>query len=265
MNNTKERPIALTVQEVNAVLAGDKTQHRVPVLTAKEIDEGFEWDFSAEGDSAVCIKEIDDERQEVLLKPCPFGAIGDRLCVQEEHRPTGWSFDDGDVRIQYKDGKDSLCEIQTWEEVESNPNDDYLIAICDELINRDVPIKEGTDCFDMEDESNLPHWRSANVMPKFASRALLEITDIRIERLNDISEQDAIAQGIKHIHADPKDRVGPNHFTKSNGWYQCSRPTAAEVFKEMYKVSDDYEKYGENPWVWVIEFKTIESSEVQGG
>ena len=56
VSNTKERPIILTTQEVNAVLAGNKTQHRVPVLTAKEIDEGFEWDFSAEGDSAVCIK-----------------------------------------------------------------------------------------------------------------------------------------------------------------------------------------------------------------
>lgn len=221
MVNTKERPIALTAQEVNAVLAGDKTQHRVSVLTAKEIDEGFEWDFSAEGDSAVCIKEIDDERQEVLLKPCPFGAIGDRLWVQEFHARR--EFNDPLIRNHY--------------------------------------YADGPLTLDLRHDAGLLIKYAAENMPRWASRLLLEITDIRIERLNDISEQDAIAQGIKHIHADPKDRVGPNHFTKSNGWYHCSRPTAAEVFKEMHTVSDDYDKYGENPWVWVIEFKVIKEND----
>lgn len=224
MVNTKERPIALTAQEVNAVLAGNKTQYRVPVLTAKEIDEGFEWDFSAEGDSAVCIKEIDDERQEVLLKPCPFGAIGDRLWVQEDH-----------------------ARQRRWEEKFSLTGAHYFA--------------DGPLTLDVRHDAGMLEKHSASDMPRWASRLLLEITDIRIERLNDISEQDAIAQGIKHIHADPKDRVGPNHFTKSNGWYHCSRPTAAEVFKEMHTVSDDYDKYGENPWVWVIEFKVIKEND----
>lgn len=41
MNKPIERPVIFSAQEVNAVLAGDKTQHRVPVLTAKEINEGY--------------------------------------------------------------------------------------------------------------------------------------------------------------------------------------------------------------------------------
>lgn len=216
MVNTKERPIALTVQEVNAVLAGNKTQHRVPV----DIDHSISLTYhSLEAGGA------SPERIDALPFECRLGAIGDRLWVQEFHARR--EFNDPLIGTHY--------------------------------------YADGPLTLDLRHDAGLLIKYAAENMPRWASRLLLEITDIRIERLNDISEQDAIAEGIKHIHADPKYRVGPNHFTKSNGWYQCSRPTAAEVFKEMYKVSDEYEKYGENPWVWVIEFKTIESSEVTSG
>lgn len=228
MVNTKERPIALIAQEVNAVLAGDKTQHRVP----------FDFEFIKEANVPI-VQKVADETNCTLSElvtgayqdgsvydfECPLGKVGDRLWVQEFHARR--EFNDPLIGTHY--------------------------------------YADGPLTLDLRHDAGLLIKYAAENMPRWASRLLLEITDIRIERLNDISEQDAIAQGIKHIHADPKDRVGPNHFTKSNGWYQCSRPTAAEVFKEMYKVSDDYEKYGENPWVWVIEFKTIESSEVTSG
>lgn len=227
MNNTKERPIALTVQEVNAVLAGDKTQHRVPIkMRYGSPDFLGSRDCNKSDPSLWGWDNFEDSETRVLPnEPCPFGVVGDRLWVQEFHARR--EFNDPLIGTHY--------------------------------------YADGPLTLDLRHDAGLLIKYAAENMPRWASRLLLEITDIRIERLNDISEQDAIAQGIKHIHADPKDRVGPNHFTKSNGWYQCSRPTAAEVFKEMYKVSDDYEKYGENPWVWVIEFKTIESSEVTSG
>lgn len=228
MNNTKERPIALTVQEVNAVLAGDKTQHRVP----------FDFEFIKEANVPI-VQKVADETNCTLSElvtgayqdgsvydfECPLGKVGDRLWVQEFHARR--EFNDPLIGTHY--------------------------------------YADGPLTLDLRHDAGLLIKYAAENMPRWASRLLLEITDIRIERLNDISEQDAIAQGIKHIHADPKDRVGPNHFTKSNGWYHCSRPAAAEVFREMYTVSDDYDKYGENPWVWVIEFKVVEPSEVQGG
>lgn len=227
MNNTKERPIALTVQEVNAVLAGDKTQHRVPIkMRYGSPDFLGSRDCNKSDPSLWGWDNFEDSETRVLPnEPCPFGVVGDRLWVQEFHARR--EFNDPLIGTHY--------------------------------------YADGPLTLDLRHDAGLLIKYAAENMPRWASRLLLEITDIRIERLNDISEQDAIAQGIKHIHADPKDRVGPNHFTKSNGWYHCSRPTAAEVFKEMYKVSDDYEKYGENPWVWVIEFKTIESSEVTSG
>lgn len=227
MINTKERPIALTLQEVNAVLAGDKTQHRVPIkMRYGSPDFLGSRDCNKSDPSLWGWDNFEDSETRVLPnEPCPFGVVGDRLWVQEFHARR--EFNDPLIGTHY--------------------------------------YADGPLTLDLRHDAGLLIKYAAENMPRWASRLLLEITDIRIERLNDISEQDAIAQGIKHIHADPKDRVGPNHFTKSNGWYHCSRPTAAEVFKEMYKVSDDYEKYGENPWVWVIEFKTIESSEVTSG
>ena len=200
VSNTKERPIILTTQEVNAVLAGNKTQHRVPVLTAKEIDEGFEWDFSAEGDSAVCIKEIDDERQEVLLKLCPFGAIGDRLWVQEPTlaiEDVGWI---GPVFVASDAGRNAI----DWG---YGPYDDPAhIPACELTYNK-------PDDLSYED-----------------SRLLLEITDISIERVQDITLGDSLKEACN----------GPMDFA-----------------------IDWMSKHGEgewfiNPWVWVIEFKKVD-------
>lgn len=245
MSDIKERPVVFTAEEVNAVLAGNKTQHRMPV----DADHSISLTYHSLEAGGASPEQID-----ALPFECPLGNIGDRLWVQEEHRPTGWSFDDGDVRIQYKDGKDSLCEIQTWEEVELNPNDDYLIAICDELINRDVPMKEGTDCFDMENENNLPHWRNAADMPKFASRALLEIADIRIERVQDITAANAQAEGSP-LQISMTKRY-PS-FTKACG-------EVIEWFKGYWNLKHSkLDSWESNPWVWVIDFKLIEPSEVQ--
>lgn len=251
MNNTKERPIALTVQEVNAVLAGNKTQHRVPV----DIEHSVALTYhSLEAGGA------SPERIDALPFDCPFG---DHLWVQEEHRPISWSFEDGEVTIEYRDGKRLHPHYLTEEELETNPNDDYPFAVVEELLARNVPILKDRDCFDFSNPDNLPHWRSADVMPKFASRLLLKVADIRIERLNDISEQDAIAMGVQKL-----DDTGANKFTMIKGTYHCSRPTAAQIIKDIYKFSDNddtYFKNGENPWVWVIEFKVVEPSEVSNG
>ena len=201
VSNTKERPIILTTQEVNAVLAGNKTQHRVPVLTAKEIDEGFEWDFSAEGDSAVCIKEIDDERQEVLLKPCPFGAIGDRLWVQEPTlaiEDVGWI---GPVFVASDAGRNAI----DWG---YGPYDDPdHIPACELTYNK-------PDDLSYED-----------------SRLLLEITDISIERVQDITLGDSLKEARDGLMDFAADYWMPKHGEAA--WFK-------------------------NPWVWAIEFKVID-------
>lgn len=236
MNNTKERPIVLTAQEVNAVLVGDKTQHRVPAKLRYGMPESmgsmhcdksdpreWGWDNFEDGETRL----LSDE-------PCPFGAIGDRLWVQEMHQPLSWSFEDGEVTLLYLDGEKHCLNYLTEEELENNPNDDYLIEICDELIKRGVPIKEGTDYFDFSSRKNLPDWRTADVMPRFASRLLLEITDIRIERVQDITLGDSFKE---------------------------ARDGLMDFAADYWMVKHGEAAWFTNPWVWVIEFKVIESSE----
>lgn len=200
-NPITERPIILNAQEVNAVLAGNKKQHRVPVLTADQQKEGFNWDYSADGDSAVFIKIIDDEHQEVLLKPCPFGKVGDRLWVQEPtHTANSWDW--------FYDATHSLVECKD----PYTPSDLYL-PWDDDHQEYTGPI-------------------SAEHMPYWASRLLLEITDISIERVQDITIGDALKEGF-----------GMNF---AFGYWVLKHGEAAWL---------------KNPWVWVIEFKVVEPSE----
>lgn len=247
MNNTKERPIALTVQEVNAVLVGDKTQHRVPV----DIDHSISLTYhSLEAGGA------SPERIDALPFECPLGNVGDQLWVQEEHRPINWAFEDGEVTIEYRDGKRLHPHYLTEEELETNPNDDYPFAVVEELLARNVPILKDRDCFDFSNPDNLPHWRSADVMPQFASRLLLEITDIRIEKLQAITVINAQAEGSPLQISITKRYPS---FTKACG-------EVIEWFKNYWNANHSkLDSWESNPWVWVVEFKVVEPSEVVDG
>ncbi|UYW75572.1 hypothetical protein OFY05_11420 [Pseudocitrobacter faecalis] len=82
-------------------------------------------------------------------------------------------------------------------------------------------------------------WTPSIHMPRWASRILLEITDVRVERLNDISECDAKAEGAPTECT----LIGDKHY-----------PGFRSLWKSIY--GDD--SWQANPWVWVIEFKRIE-------
>lgn len=251
MNNTKERPIVLTAQEVNSVLAGNKTQHRVPVLTSEQVATGYKCCYGVASGQVIFTKNESDKSfvdDGYISVKCPLGSIGDRLWVQEDHRPISWAFEDGEVTIEYRDGKRLHPHYLTEEELETNPNDDYPFAVVEELLARNVPILKDRDCFDFSNPDNLPHWRSADVMPQFASRLLLEITDIRIERVRDITHNDSVAEYCFNFGEKKK---------------QCIPPLSGFAEYWMEKHGDD--SWRSNPWVWVIEFKVVEPSEVVDG
>lgn len=255
MISPKERPIILTAQEVNAVLADHKTQYRVPVLTSEQVKDGFEWSMGGSGgDNAIFIKGVDIERSELLVKPCPLGAIGDRLWVQEEHRPVNWSFDDGEVTIEYRDCTTKTPHYLTDEEFDKNPNDNYPFAVVDELLDRNIPIQVGRDCFDFSNPENLPYWRAADVMPQFASRLLLEITDIRIERVQDITVINAQAEGSPL-------QISTTYFASP---FHKACGEIMEWFKGYWNNKQSkMSSYEANPWVWVIEFKVIKEGDCE--
>ena len=212
MSNTKERPIVLTAQEVNAVLAGDKTQHRVPVDT----DHSLSLTYHSSEAGGVSPELID-----ALPFECPLGNVGDRLWVQEPtHTANSWDW--------FYDATHSLVECKD----PYKPSDLYLPW--------DDDHQEYTGPIDAE---HMPYW---------ASRILLEITDIRIERIKDISEADAKAMGLKPDYCDHKYQTCED--------IGCIGIWASALFLHLRHEKKLAVHYTD--WVWVIDFKVIENSEV---
>jgi hypothetical protein len=89
-------------------------------------------------------------------------------------------------------------------------------------------------------------------MPKWAARIWLEITDIRVERVQDITDSASIKEGIQWDDACPEN--------VSSGWCPCAFDTPKESFQYLWNSINESRGVGwdVNPWVWVIEFKVVD-------
>ena len=116
----------------------------------------------------------------------------------------------------------------------------------------------GCDVFYRADGESLAvePWRPSIHMPRWASRITLEVTGVRVERLQDISEADARAEGIfPHVR-------GGWHWLKHDSsnlddWNQFGYKTAALAFRALWVSINGPDNWAENPWVWVVEFKRL--------
>lgn len=94
-------------------------------------------------------------------------------------------------------------------------------------------------------------------MPKAAARIWLEITDVKVERLQDISEEDAIAEGIKSVYRILfQDHTYQDYLTDCPDSYRDPRSS----FETLWLKINGMESWDANPWVWVISFKVISTS-----
>lgn len=103
-------------------------------------------------------------------------------------------------------------------------------------------------------------WRPSIFMPRWASRITLEITDISVERLQDITEEDAIAEGI-HLCAG----IDEEGYTHGYHWGPVSDAellfnSAADAYRKLWDSINGQKPgktWNDNPWVWGIEFKEV--------
>lgn len=145
---------------------------------------------------------------------CPFGAIGDRIWVRE-----------------------------TWAEAGASAPDL-------KLYRANYPAHVPTHYENVPPAQDV-RWTPSIHMPRWASRILLEITDVRVERLNDISEEDARAEGI--IDGGCLNCGEPEPCGCAN-----PEPDATDAFAYLWQSIYGQENWNANPWVWVIEFNRIE-------
>ena len=151
----RERPINLSSWEVRAIWDGKKTQLRRVILPQPKVIHAMYTDGSLETN---CIFRTGDQRIH-----CPFGVPGDRLWVRETWLPC--------VHGNY----------EPWTRGDGRPADAYEAFI---QFKEQSPLDEYKK-----------YWRSPTSMPRFASRLTLDVTDVRVQRVQQISEEDAIAEG----------------------------------------------------------------------
>lgn len=206
---------------VRAILDGRKTQTRcimknqpagdypnTPALI-RSVGGGFQW-YGHYGVSSIF--------------NCPFGAVGDRIWVRETFQGP-------------------LVTEELFEEYRANPEKFETPQYCEYAADGGAR----PEYCDLDD--NLRHgWRPSIHMPRWASRILLEITSVRVERLNDISQEDAQAEGMeltgwRPTYSDPD----------SGGEVWTPYDNFAELWQSIY----GEESWEANPWVWVIEFKVV--------
>lgn len=102
-----------------------------------------------------------------------------------------------------------------------------------------------------QNEHGTWRWRPSIHMPRWASRITLEITDVRVERLQDISEEDAIAEGALEWARDALAAYAAGNPT---------RLSAVGYFWLLWESINGPCSWDANPWVWVIEFKRLEKA-----
>lgn len=158
-------------------------------------------------------------------KPCPYGKPGDLLWVRETWRPAASIDANFDAKIAY--GRDHI----------------YYRAD--------------------QDGYGATKWRPSIFMPRWASRITLRITGVRVEQVQDISEEDAIAEGIEHNWVGDE----PCPLEYADEWrnyagdaedFPCY--SAIDSFRSLWDSINGQRQgcsWENNPWVWCIEFEVL--------
>lgn len=238
-----ERPVIFNGEMVMAILAGRKTQTRrvmkqqppdgwcpvnslgVADLVARPYTKGVV-------DRHGCLQagpDVFGVADETWGAVSPFGKPGDRLWVRECHAqvlemdiPAGRHV--GPIGTVGSTARPDLKSRYVYRSDGEMPNVQW------HCLGDSQPVR----------------WTPSIHMPRKASRILLEITGVRIERLNDISEQDALAEGVDD---------GTSPASIAVGWFEKPRKAFRRLWERIY----GQECWNSNPWVWVVEFKQVQS------
>jgi len=219
---------------VRAINGGQKTQTRRVVKQQPEWTEpATAWEFYEVGHSGPGWYAYNEDYPEegALFYRCPYGQPGERILVRE----TFFAYGRWVTRFVAKKGRDEWHFVDMTEECGFS----YLYAA-------DNPVRTL-----VAGRGPQPGWhrRPAIFMPRRAVRIFLDVVSVRVERLQDISEADAIAEGVQSVG-------GGRYWLGADGL--TPRGSAAAAYRDLWISINGAESWEANPWVWVVEFKRIE-------
>jgi len=209
----RERPILFSAPMIGAILSGSKSQTRRTVRTVPschDADRAVPALLVKRGEHAGSCVVLDDKLGPAWspaggdpYRPyqwhdrlSPFGEPGDRLWVRETWRPMSWSLHGTPARGE-------------------------------------TEIEYRADVGDRDDDTERAPWRPSIFLPRWASRITLEVTGVRVERLQAVTEADAKAEGVR-----------PNHL----GFHR-------EMFCTLWDaINAKRAPWASNPWIWVVSF-----------
>lgn len=217
----KHRPILFSTAMVQAILEGRKTQTR---RTVKPQPDSKATLFSYQPDqwpkkpwiAKFKFKEIEGAPYYEVTNDykCPYGEPGDILYVRE-----------------------------TWKPENMKSHDEYLVGVRYKADDSWKQIPIFGPVYNAFHAGKGKSWQPSLFMPKEAARLFLRITDIRVERLQDISEEDCLKEGIESVKV-------------SEAAYHSG--TYGEWFRELWQSINGPESWEANPWVWVVSFERTE-------
>ncbi|HGV0010029.1 TPA: morphogenetic protein [Klebsiella pneumoniae] len=226
----KERGMIFNGEMVRAILDGRKTQTRRPVKFPI-LDRNLGCELAG--------NELAGELSAGNYLNSAFGKPGDRIWVRETFQ--GPLFD--------YDLMDSYCKDPTPFE-----KPEFCVYKAD-----GVPAPE---FYDADDELHCC-WRPSIHMPRWASRILLEITDVRVEQLNAISPEDAESEGLERTNFTGfGDEPGLPSYPEPDVYFDPLKKQwkeyPPEAFAGLWESIYGEGSWQANPWVWVISFKRVE-------
>jgi len=208
-----ERPILFSGAMVRAILAGEKTQTRRVVKPQPYNDPAVKVRMHR-GTAlfgALADAAVGDEWK------CPYGQPGDRLWVRETWAPN----DGSEGGYLYRADHSGASGFHT------------------------VDLKTGVWTH------SVSRWRPSIHMPRAVSRITLEITGVRVERLQAISEDDARAEGVEVWAQGTMSPEGQRNYS------------AIGKFERLWSSINGNDSWQADPWVWVVEFKRLEAAQAQ--
>lgn len=229
----KEQPILFSGEMVRAILEGRKTQTRRKVRRDVFSLPGFD---ACPVESWMSWEDPDTGITHEITSP--YGQPGDRLWVRETHC----------LVPAFRNAAGDRWSVWSGLPVTLHPTKDEAAYY-----------REGFD------RTHPARWRPSIHMPRWASRITLEVTSVRAQRLHDISEADAIAEGLKSVSKDGSlykwgipDADGlPG--TDDHGWpWREWEADPRRAYARLWERINGAGSWDANPWVWVVGFRRVE-------